>query len=59
MKRTIFTKVFGGYLFIILLLSAFILLFSFSTIRQHYLEALTERLQNIGDGSPARGRAAP
>ena len=48
MKRTIFTKVFGGYLFIILLLSLFILLFSFSTIRQHYLEALTERLQNIG-----------
>ncbi len=48
MKRSIFTKVFGGYLFIILALSACVLLFSFNTIRQHYLDTLTERLQNIG-----------
>jgi two-component system phosphate regulon sensor histidine kinase PhoR len=47
MKRSIFTKVFGGYLFIILALSAFVLLFSFNTIRQHYLDMLTDRLQNI------------
>ena len=47
MKRSIFTKVFGGYLFIILALFAFVILFSFNTIRHHYLEALSQRLQNI------------
>ncbi len=47
MKRSIFTKVFGGYLFIIVALSAFVLLFSFNTIRHHYLNTLTDRLQNI------------
>ncbi|HME43556.1 MAG TPA: ATP-binding protein [Syntrophorhabdales bacterium] len=47
MKRSIFTKVFGGYLFIILALFAFVILFSFSTIRHHYLEALSQRLRNI------------
>jgi two-component system, OmpR family, phosphate regulon sensor histidine kinase PhoR len=48
MTRSIFSKVFGGYLFIILALSSFILLFSFSTIRHHYIETLTDRLQNTG-----------
>lgn len=48
MRRSIFSKVFGGYLFIILGLSTFILLFSFNTIRHHYIETLTDRLQNTG-----------
>lgn len=48
MTRSIFSKVFGGYLFIILALSTFILLFSFNTIRHHYIESLTDRLQNTG-----------
>jgi two-component system phosphate regulon sensor histidine kinase PhoR len=46
MTRSLFSKVFGGYLFIIVALSTFILLFSFNTIRHHYLEGLTDRLQN-------------
>ncbi|HUJ90669.1 MAG TPA: ATP-binding protein [Syntrophorhabdales bacterium] len=48
MKRSIFSKVLGGYLFIIVALSACVLLFSFNTIRQHYLDTLTDRLQNTG-----------
>ena len=48
MKQTIFTKLFGGYLFVIILLSTFIIVFSFSTIRQHYIGSLTDRLQYIG-----------
>ncbi len=47
MKRSIFGKAFAGYLFIILALSTFVLLFSFNTIRNHYLEALNDRLQNF------------
>ncbi|HME42710.1 MAG TPA: ATP-binding protein [Syntrophorhabdales bacterium] len=47
MSRSLFPKVCGWYLFIILALSTLIFLFSFNTIRQYYTETLTDRLQNV------------
>ena len=47
MKKTIFTKVFCAFLLLIGLLSTVILLYSFSTIRTHYIETLTNNLQNL------------
>lgn len=44
MKASIFTRIFGGYLVLIVALAAFVLLFSFSTIREHYLQTLTTGL---------------
>ena len=48
MKKTIFAKVFFAFLVIICLLSTLILLYSFNTIRNHYIATLTNDLQNLG-----------
>ena len=48
MKRSIFSKVFSGYILTVVLLSIFILLFSFRMIRNHYIETLTESLKKLG-----------
>ena len=48
MKKTIFTKVFSAFLLLIGLLSTIILLYSFNTIRTHYIATLTSDLQNLG-----------
>lgn len=46
MKKTIFLKLFSGYFFLILILSSVILIFSFITIREHYINVLTVNLKN-------------
>jgi len=48
MKKSIFSKVFGGYILLIVLLSVCILAFSFRTIRDHYITTATESLKNLG-----------
>ena len=48
MKKSIFSKVFVGYISIVFALSFFILIFSFRTIRNHYIATLTESLKNLG-----------
>jgi len=48
MKRSIFSKIFSGYIFIVTVLSIFILIFSFRMIRHYYIETLTESLKNLG-----------
>ena len=49
MKRTIFLKLFGGYLLITIALAVLILLFSFQTIKNHYINHLTNNLKNVGN----------
>ncbi|NIA23231.1 MAG: HAMP domain-containing protein [Proteobacteria bacterium] len=49
MKNTIFLKVFSGIIAIILLLSSFIFLFSFRTIKIHYITTLTYELKNLAN----------
>lgn len=49
MKRAIFLKLFGGYLLITIALAALILIFSFQTIRSHYINHLTNNLKNVGN----------
>lgn len=44
---TIFQKIFGGFLFGIILLSALILFFSFRSIRNNYIENLSTELKNL------------
>jgi two-component system phosphate regulon sensor histidine kinase PhoR len=48
MKKTVFLKNFFGYLLTLLILSISILLFSFATIRNHYIKTLTNDLKNLG-----------
>jgi two-component system phosphate regulon sensor histidine kinase PhoR len=48
MKKSIFFKVFGGYVILLLLLAAVFLLFSFSTIKRHYMDTLAHELENVG-----------
>lgn len=48
MKRSIFFKVFGGYLILILLLSGAFLLFSYNTVKRYYLETLAGDLEKMG-----------
>ncbi|MBN1384779.1 MAG: HAMP domain-containing protein [Elusimicrobia bacterium] len=48
MKTSIFHKVFGGYILIIVALSALIIVFSFNTIRNHYINLLTNNLESLG-----------
>lgn len=48
MKKSIFFKVFGGSLALLVALSALFLLFSFGSIRKHYLEFLTADLEKLG-----------
>ncbi len=54
MKRSIFFKVFGGYLILILLLSGTFLLFSFSTVKRHSLDTLAADLEKLGHTLDAR-----
>lgn len=48
MKRSIFLKVFGGYVILLLLLAVVFLLFSFSTIKKYYVDTLARDLENLG-----------
>ena len=48
MKKSIFFKIFGGYVILLLLLAIVFLLFSFGTIKKHYLNTLALELENIG-----------
>jgi two-component system phosphate regulon sensor histidine kinase PhoR len=48
MKRTIFWKLFGSYVLIILSLSALFLVFSFLRIRAHEEDTLAGELENLG-----------
>uniref|UniRef100_A0A7C6AA54 histidine kinase n=1 Tax=candidate division WOR-3 bacterium TaxID=2052148 RepID=A0A7C6AA54_UNCW3 len=49
MKRTIFFKLFAGYLLITITLATSILIFSFRTIKDHYISSLVLNLKNIGN----------
>ncbi|MCK5185562.1 MAG: HAMP domain-containing protein, partial [Deltaproteobacteria bacterium] len=48
MKKSIFIKVFCAFFSIVVILSALILIFSFKTIRSHYIDTLTLDLKNLG-----------
>jgi len=48
MKKSIFSKIFGCYILIVLTLSVLFLFFSFKTIRHYYIGTLTENLKNLG-----------
>jgi two-component system phosphate regulon sensor histidine kinase PhoR len=48
MKKSIFFKVFAGFIVLLLLLSLVFILFSFRTIRHHYLDTLARDLEKIG-----------
>jgi len=54
MKRSLFLKIFSGYFLIVFLLSLVILLFSFSAIRSHYLNTLTEDLERLAQALKSR-----
>lgn len=47
MKKTLTFKIFGGYLFVILLIVLSLLTFSYQTIKNHYMNSLTTELENI------------
>jgi two-component system phosphate regulon sensor histidine kinase PhoR len=49
MKQTIFLKVFGGFLLVIVAFTCFLLLFSLSTIKNFYLDTLAHDLENLGE----------
>lgn len=48
MKKSIFFKVFAGYLILLLLMAVVFLVFSFGTIKKHYLNTRALELENIG-----------
>jgi len=48
MRRAIFLKIFGGYVLLILLISALILVFSFASIRRHFERTEALSLENLG-----------
>jgi two-component system phosphate regulon sensor histidine kinase PhoR len=48
MKRSIFFKVFGGYVVLLLSLAALFLWFSYGTIKKYYLETLVRDLERLG-----------
>lgn len=48
MKRSIFLKVFGGYLLITFTLALLILVFAFKVTRTFYLDTLSHDLENLG-----------
>ncbi len=48
MKRTIFLKVFGGFLLLILAFACLLLLFSLSTMKNFYIDTLAHDLENLG-----------
>lgn len=47
MKKTIFVKIFGGYLLIVLVILSITLFLSFRVIRHHYINTLTGNLENL------------
>ena len=47
-KRSIFSRIFTGYLLIVFVLSGLILVFSFKTIKDHYIDTFTGNLKNLG-----------
>ncbi|HBU70309.1 MAG TPA: hypothetical protein DEE98_08020 [Elusimicrobia bacterium] len=47
MKKTLLFKIFSGYIFITLALSGMIVVFSFNTIRQYYINSLTAELVDL------------
>jgi two-component system phosphate regulon sensor histidine kinase PhoR len=47
MKRSFFSKIFIGYLLIILALSSLILVLSLNTVREFYRDVLTDSLKNL------------
>ena len=51
MKRSLFLKIFAGYLVIVFALSVLILAFAFHTIRDHYTETLTGTLTNFTEAA--------
>jgi two-component system phosphate regulon sensor histidine kinase PhoR len=48
MKRSFFSKIFVGYLLIIIALSSLILVLSLNTIREFYRDTLTDHLKTLG-----------
>ncbi len=50
MKRSIFLRVFGSYVLLVFSLTALFLLFSFRTIKSHYLNILARDLENLSRG---------
>jgi two-component system phosphate regulon sensor histidine kinase PhoR len=48
LKKSIFAKIFSGYVLITLVLSSLILVFSFQTIRHYYIHSLEDDLKNLG-----------
>jgi two-component system phosphate regulon sensor histidine kinase PhoR len=46
--KKIFFKIFGGFVALILILSALFLVFSFSTIRSHYHKTMAQELEILG-----------
>jgi len=49
MKRSIFFKIYGGYILIVIILTAVILFYSFDSIRNHYIENQTSHLEKFGE----------
>ena len=49
MKHSIFSKIFGSYVFIILLLSMLILIFSFRVFKNFYISSVTDELKLLGN----------
>ena len=48
MKKKFLAKMFGGYVLILLALALLFMVFSTRTVRSHYLQVLTSRLENLG-----------
>ncbi|MBS3818334.1 HAMP domain-containing protein [bacterium] len=48
MKRSLFLKVFGGYLLIVISLAAFFLFFTFQSTQNFYHTTLSHHLENLG-----------
>jgi len=48
MKRTIFLKLFSGFLLLILAFASLLLLFSLSTIKNFYIDTVAHDLENLG-----------
>jgi len=48
MKKSVFFKIFSGYLFTICLLSIGIFYFSFNIIREHHIQTLTKDMTKLG-----------
>ena len=49
MKHSIFSKIFGSYVLIVLLLSALILFFSFRIFKNFYINSVTDELKLLGN----------